>query len=369
MPLTDLEKLTVVKLRAELTARGLDSRGNKPFLIERLRAAIEQDVLQGVTHPAMKFDSSTDDPTGDCSVDQEAADMEDEMVTESNANSSLNSNAMSESLNAKAGLNGTNQGKTLFQLNFLSDMSTCSFLILKLDTINNESVTSPHGSPAVPCSESLAPASTVLPAAACEDESLPVSEASYSTSAPSAADDSIVAVYGGKDETFMETSTLDQTSEIDKTVNDIEETSEASVEKAPLSPPTVEQSAGTEEAPSAAIDEAEEAPSAAIDEAAEEAPSTAIDKAAAAEETKPVEENSDDKPTEASDPPNGVTETHDNPDTENVSDAVDCPKNPVAESQSSGETMDARETEAVQEENKESDAAGSERGEKRPRER
>lgn len=38
----DLNKMKVPELRKELQARGLDSKGNKPVLIERLREAIEK---------------------------------------------------------------------------------------------------------------------------------------------------------------------------------------------------------------------------------------------------------------------------------------------------------------------------------------
>lgn len=39
----DPSKLKVAELRAELQARGLDSKGNKPVLVERLRAALEEE--------------------------------------------------------------------------------------------------------------------------------------------------------------------------------------------------------------------------------------------------------------------------------------------------------------------------------------
>ena len=39
----DLNKLKVLELRKELQSRGLDSKGNKPVLIERLREAMEQE--------------------------------------------------------------------------------------------------------------------------------------------------------------------------------------------------------------------------------------------------------------------------------------------------------------------------------------
>lgn len=37
----DPAKLKVVELRAELSKRGLDTKGNKPVLVERLRQALE----------------------------------------------------------------------------------------------------------------------------------------------------------------------------------------------------------------------------------------------------------------------------------------------------------------------------------------
>lgn len=39
----DLNKLKVPELRKELQNRGLDSKGNKPVLIERLREAIDKE--------------------------------------------------------------------------------------------------------------------------------------------------------------------------------------------------------------------------------------------------------------------------------------------------------------------------------------
>lgn len=39
----DLNKLKVPELRKELQSRGLDSKGNKPVLIERLRMAMENE--------------------------------------------------------------------------------------------------------------------------------------------------------------------------------------------------------------------------------------------------------------------------------------------------------------------------------------
>lgn len=75
MPLKDLDKLTVVKLRAELIARGLDSKGNKPFLVERLRFALDQEEKNGGI-PEMKI-FHMDEQMGDTSMEQENADTED----------------------------------------------------------------------------------------------------------------------------------------------------------------------------------------------------------------------------------------------------------------------------------------------------
>jgi hypothetical protein len=43
----DPAKLKVVELRAELTARGLDSKGNKPVLVDRLTEALEKEKKGG----------------------------------------------------------------------------------------------------------------------------------------------------------------------------------------------------------------------------------------------------------------------------------------------------------------------------------
>ena len=58
---------------------------------------------------------------------------------------------------------------------------------------------------------------TAIPIASSEkmhmQEESNLSEASFSNTTPSTADDSIIAVYGGKDDTFMEVSTLEQSEE------------------------------------------------------------------------------------------------------------------------------------------------------------
>lgn len=104
MPLKDLDKLTVVKLRAELIARGLDSKGNKPFLVERLRIALDQEEQNGVVAPDIKMFTS-ENQIGDTSLDQDAAEMEDEATDETEQNS-LESEPLSK------GPNGTAEGNT-----------------------------------------------------------------------------------------------------------------------------------------------------------------------------------------------------------------------------------------------------------------
>ena len=40
----DPSKLKVVELRAELSSRGLDTRGNKSILVDRLKEALEKET-------------------------------------------------------------------------------------------------------------------------------------------------------------------------------------------------------------------------------------------------------------------------------------------------------------------------------------
>jgi len=98
MPLKDLEKLTVVKLRAELIARGLDSKGNKPFLVERLRAAIDMEEKSGCLPPEITMHTS-DDQNPNTSMDQED-EYEEELLKEEPIEDIVN----------QTGTNGTSEG-------------------------------------------------------------------------------------------------------------------------------------------------------------------------------------------------------------------------------------------------------------------
>lgn len=46
-PTVDPAKLKVVELRAQLSARGLDTKGNKPVLVKRLKEALEKELEKG----------------------------------------------------------------------------------------------------------------------------------------------------------------------------------------------------------------------------------------------------------------------------------------------------------------------------------
>lgn len=56
----DPAKLKVVELRAELTSRGLDAKGNKPVLVKRLKDALEQETQQEIPDTSIA-DTSTED--------------------------------------------------------------------------------------------------------------------------------------------------------------------------------------------------------------------------------------------------------------------------------------------------------------------
>ena len=114
MPLKDLDKLTVVKLRAELIARGLDSKGNKPFLVERLRDALDQEEKHGVPRPAIKMFTSENE-LGDTSMDQEP-EMDDDPVDDAEADE--NEDFSSNPNQVGNGSNGTTQGMSTFSFIF-----------------------------------------------------------------------------------------------------------------------------------------------------------------------------------------------------------------------------------------------------------
>jgi heterogeneous nuclear ribonucleoprotein U-like protein 1 len=56
----DPAKLKVVELRAELSKRGLDSKGNKPALVKRLKEALEEELKQDLPDTSIG-DTSTEE--------------------------------------------------------------------------------------------------------------------------------------------------------------------------------------------------------------------------------------------------------------------------------------------------------------------
>lgn len=112
LPLKELEKLTVVKLRAELMARGLDSKGNKPFLVERLRIALEQEELSGEVRPEIKMHTSETDPaSGDVNTQDEHPDVDQmEAQTAETADLSDPSNHSSSHSSPTKSSNGVKEG-------------------------------------------------------------------------------------------------------------------------------------------------------------------------------------------------------------------------------------------------------------------
>lgn len=120
LPLKDLEKLTVVKLRAELIARGLDSKGNKPFLVERLRIALEQEELSGTVRPEIKM-HATD--TSDLASDTQDQDQMDAQSVDSADPSAPSGHATSPI----KGSNGTTEGTQylLFSSFYSFDSLSC----------------------------------------------------------------------------------------------------------------------------------------------------------------------------------------------------------------------------------------------------
>ena len=67
----DPAKLKVVELRAELTARGLDAKGNKPVLVKRLKDALEQELQEEIPDTSIADTSTEDLNTTQESVDDE----------------------------------------------------------------------------------------------------------------------------------------------------------------------------------------------------------------------------------------------------------------------------------------------------------
>lgn len=120
MPLKDLDKLTVVKLRAELIARGLDSKGNKPFLVERLRFALDQEEKHGVPRPAIKMFTSENE-LGDASMDQEP-EMDDEVLDDAEADE--NEDVSSNPNQVGNGSNGTTEGMCTFSFKQIVSLIT-----------------------------------------------------------------------------------------------------------------------------------------------------------------------------------------------------------------------------------------------------
>lgn len=77
--------------------------------MERLRFAIEQEEQHGVARPEIKMFTS-ENQLGDTSLDQEAADMEDEPIGEAETEESFTSNPSQ----LGNGSNGTSEGKCSF---------------------------------------------------------------------------------------------------------------------------------------------------------------------------------------------------------------------------------------------------------------
>ncbi|KAI9565446.1 hypothetical protein GHT06_009238 [Daphnia sinensis] len=204
MPLKDLDKLTVVKLRAELIARGLDSKGNKPFLVERLRFALDQEEKHGVPRPAIKMFTSENE-LGDASMDQEP-EMDDEVLDDAEAdeNEEVSSNP------SQVG-NGSN-GTTEVSDNALNNGThiSCTDKPFKTEETLTEAIAEPT---IIEASKQISADTPSLTEAAVKEGN--ADEADNSTN--SALNDSVMAVYGGKNETFMENSTLEQS--VDMTVD------------------------------------------------------------------------------------------------------------------------------------------------------
>ncbi|KAF2882590.1 hypothetical protein ILUMI_23607 [Ignelater luminosus] len=71
MSTLDPAKLKVVELRQELTARGLDAKGNKPVLVKRLKEALEKELEQEIPDTSIADTSTEEQNTSQESVADE----------------------------------------------------------------------------------------------------------------------------------------------------------------------------------------------------------------------------------------------------------------------------------------------------------
>ena len=324
MPLKDLDKLTVVKLRAELIARGLESKGNKPFLIgdnfkwhdigigpynsngillERLRIALEQEQQHGGVGPEIKMFSSTDTHSASGASDHDTS-MEGE-PTEAELSGSSNPGEMTGTSPVK-GSNGTSEGKLsshpLKPVSFTVFVYICLFF-LAAGVLNNGSHPLPHvpiveAVPEPHQEEKLQPApvekAVDLPQSALEMTSIPPlvdvedSKADELDASSTAPNDSIMAVYGGKDETFaaMDDSVLERAEEA-PAANDIQVATKAE-------PPVLENGEEPKEEQAEAVPEQETATSS-TEQVKMEVSATEDAVPAIAADGIPKEEKTDDK--------------------------------------------------------------------------
>ncbi|XP_045462363.1 heterogeneous nuclear ribonucleoprotein U-like protein 1 isoform X2 [Harmonia axyridis] len=94
-PTIDPSKLKVTELREELQARGLDTKGNKPVLVKRLKKALEEELNKELPDTSIA-DTSTEDL--DCSRTDEASINEAEPEPEAEVESEQESKTVSETV-------------------------------------------------------------------------------------------------------------------------------------------------------------------------------------------------------------------------------------------------------------------------------